>query len=70
MEPSDGTESLCLETDVLELDGITWAVGSVTNDRLGLKDSGPLEVEWSATREDGQVRFNQQVKTRQAQNAK
>lgn len=45
LEPSDATESLCLEIEALELDGITWAVGRVTNDRLGLKDSVPLEVE-------------------------
>lgn len=44
-EPSDVNDSLCLETEGLELDGITWAVGRVTNDRLGLKDNVPLEVE-------------------------
>lgn len=45
LEPSDVRDSLCLETEALELDGITWAVGRVTNDRLGLKDNVPLEVE-------------------------
>lgn len=44
-EPSDVNDSLCLEIEALELDGITWAVGRVTSDRLGLKDNGPLEVE-------------------------
>lgn len=44
-EPSDVNDSLCLETEALELDGMTWAVGRVTNDRLGLKDNVPLEVE-------------------------
>lgn len=55
LEPSDGRDSLCLETEALELDGITWAVGRVTNDRLGLKDSGPLEVEWSSTLSEQEV---------------
>lgn len=45
LEPSGVRDSLCLETEALELDGITWAVGRVTNDRLGLKDNVPLEVE-------------------------
>lgn len=45
LEPSDARDSLCLEIEALELDGITWAVGRVTNDRLGLKDSVPLDVE-------------------------
>lgn len=44
-EPSDVNDSLCLDTEALELDGMTWAVGRVTNDRLGLKDNVPLEVE-------------------------
>lgn len=45
-EPSDAEEdSLCLEPEAVELDGITWAVGRVSNDRLGLKDNVPLEVE-------------------------
>lgn len=44
-EPSDAKESLCLEIEALEFVGITWAVGRVTNDRLGLKDNVPLEVE-------------------------
>lgn len=45
LAPSDVRDSLRLETEALELDGITWAVGRVTNDRLGLKDNVPLEVE-------------------------
>lgn len=44
-EPSGVNDSLCLEIEALELDGITCAVGRVTNDRLGLKDNVPLEVE-------------------------
>lgn len=44
-ESSDTSNSLCLEAEELELDGMTWAVGRATIDRLGLKDNVPLEVE-------------------------
>lgn len=40
LEPSDASESLCLE-----LDGITCAVGRVMIERLGLNDKVPLDVE-------------------------
>ena len=57
-EPSDVSDSLCLETEALELDGMTWAVGRVTNDRLGLKDNVPLEVEWSGKKREWQISCN------------
>lgn len=44
-EPSDLKASLCLESEELALDGITWAVGIETSDRLGLNEDVPLEVE-------------------------
>lgn len=44
-EPSDVKASLCLESEELALDGITWAVGMETSDRLGLNEDVPLDVE-------------------------
>lgn len=54
-EPSDVNDSLCLETEALEWDGMTWAVGRATNDRLDLKVNVPLEVEWSGKRKEFQI---------------
>lgn len=55
LEPSDGRSPLCLETEALELHGITWAVGGVSSDPLGFKDGVPLEVEWSSTLSEQEV---------------
>lgn len=41
----DVNDFLCLEIEVLELDGMIWVVGRVINDRLGLKDNVLFEVE-------------------------
>lgn len=46
-EQSDFRGSLCWDSEELVLDGITWAVGIETSERLGLNDEVPLEVEWS-----------------------
>lgn len=69
-EPPDVSDSLCLEAEALELDGMTWAVGRATSGRLGLKGNAPLEAEWSGKKKNAKLVVINRQKTKKEANVK